>query len=153
SGPIDAPRLPAPTSVGTPNTETGNGFRGTADSRLGSWCRQSESNGRPTAYKAVALPAELCRHDAPRRARGILARVAGGHDSGAMDLVGLRGARRPARARDVEPGARGRVQPVARAGIAQRLRARGGTGGAQRGFAAPRRRLAAVAAQREGIGI
>src|SRR6185369_16640589 len=26
-----------------------------------SWCRHSESNGGPTAYKAVALPTELCR--------------------------------------------------------------------------------------------
>src|SRR5690349_21251944 len=26
------------------------------------WCRQSDSNRRPTAYKAVALPTELCRH-------------------------------------------------------------------------------------------
>lgn len=26
------------------------------------WCRLSESNGRPTAYKAVALPTELRRH-------------------------------------------------------------------------------------------
>src|SRR5207248_363485 len=25
------------------------------------WCRHSESNGGPTAYKAVALPTELCR--------------------------------------------------------------------------------------------
>src|SRR5260221_1523881 len=25
------------------------------------WCRHSESNGGPTAYKAVALPSELCR--------------------------------------------------------------------------------------------
>src|SRR5687768_6997090 len=25
------------------------------------WCRVSDSNGRPTAYKAVALPAELTR--------------------------------------------------------------------------------------------
>ena len=39
------------------------------------WCRQSDSNRRPTAYKAVALPTELCRHWAdckafarPRRA-------------------------------------------------------------------------------------
>src|SRR5690348_491870 len=27
----------------------------------GHWCRQSDSNRRPTAYKAVALPTELCR--------------------------------------------------------------------------------------------
>ena len=33
----------------------------TAHGRSAEWCRQSESNGRPTAYKAVALPAELCR--------------------------------------------------------------------------------------------
>ena len=25
------------------------------------WCRLSESNGRPTDYKSVALPAELSR--------------------------------------------------------------------------------------------
>ena len=25
------------------------------------WCRQRESNSRPTDYKSVALPAELCR--------------------------------------------------------------------------------------------
>src|SRR5690606_19899207 len=29
------------------------------------WCRQSDSNGRPTAYKAVALPTELCRRGRP----------------------------------------------------------------------------------------
>ena len=29
-----------------------------------SWCRQSDSNRRPTAYKAVALPTELCRQGA-----------------------------------------------------------------------------------------
>jgi hypothetical protein len=27
------------------------------------WCRMSDSNRRPTAYKAVALPTELIRHD------------------------------------------------------------------------------------------
>jgi hypothetical protein len=29
----------------------------------GTWCRQSDSNRRPTAYKAVALPTELCRRE------------------------------------------------------------------------------------------
>jgi hypothetical protein len=29
------------------------------------WCRVSDSNGRPTAYKAVALPAELTRPGPP----------------------------------------------------------------------------------------
>ena len=26
------------------------------------WCRQRDSNSRPTDYKSVALPTELCRH-------------------------------------------------------------------------------------------
>ena len=29
---------------------------------LGNWCRQRDSNSRPTDYKSVALPTELCRH-------------------------------------------------------------------------------------------
>lgn len=41
-----------------------------------SWCRQSDSNRRPIAYKAIALPTELCRHfclaRATRNALGIL---------------------------------------------------------------------------------
>ncbi len=30
------------------------------------WCRQKESNPRPTDYKSVALPTELCRHQVLR---------------------------------------------------------------------------------------
>src|SRR5882762_9370270 len=32
--------------------------------RPGFWCRLTDSNRRPTAYKAAALPAELSRHGA-----------------------------------------------------------------------------------------
>jgi len=35
----------------------------TSTGRTEYWCRLSESNGRPTAYKAVALPTELNRQD------------------------------------------------------------------------------------------
>src|SRR5690606_27504185 len=34
---------------------------------IAGWCRLSDSNGRPTAYKAVALPAELKRRHAGLR--------------------------------------------------------------------------------------
>src|SRR5689334_18300140 len=30
------------------------------------WCRQQESNPRPTDYKSVALPTELCRQNCGR---------------------------------------------------------------------------------------
>lgn len=38
--------------------------------RKGAWCRVSDSNRRPTAYKAVALPAELTRRARPIAAGG-----------------------------------------------------------------------------------
>ena len=48
-------------------------FAGACDDphALQEWCRVSDSNRRPTAYKAVALPAELTR---PRRLRCVIAR-------------------------------------------------------------------------------
>src|SRR5690606_7149954 len=41
------------------------------------WCRLSDSNRRPTAYKAVALPAELSRHGAGSLADGPAMRPGG----------------------------------------------------------------------------
>ena len=38
-----------------------------------SWCRHPDSNWGPTAYKAVALPTELCRHGLGRLSRTGLA--------------------------------------------------------------------------------
>src|SRR5690606_19399085 len=58
SGPSRAPRWPAPTSVGTPIRETGGYLRLIVPP---GWCRHPGSNWGPTAYKAVALPTELCR--------------------------------------------------------------------------------------------
>ena len=43
------------------------------------WCRQQESNPRPTDYKSVALPTELCRH---AWRGGIFAQSCGGWSRG-----------------------------------------------------------------------
>ena len=43
------------------HAEQGNGELGMRHVGSSGWCRLSDSNGRPTAYKAVALPAELKR--------------------------------------------------------------------------------------------
>src|SRR5690606_40499056 len=79
------------------------------------WCRLSESNRRPTAYKAVALPAELSRPGA------ILARCRCQAGTG----------RRPAcqagvaadRGTPVEVGFAGDVGPPLRARVGARLQA------------------------------
>src|SRR5690349_3835328 len=85
-------------SVGTPIRvtffEASVGMRGLIDAPV--WCRHPDSNWGPTAYKAVALPTELCRRgwrdsSAPCRearraqrgaaaARGVLAAVAAERD-------------------------------------------------------------------------
>src|SRR5690606_1860798 len=123
SGPRRAPRSPAPTSVGTPIRETGGYLRLIVPP---GWCRHPGSNWGPTAYKAVALPTELCRRIVT--ALVALDSSAAGHEArrlqrGDPALRGLAGA--IAAERDaVRFDAFAHHQQVAEAGIADPRRRR-----------------------------
>ena len=75
--------------------------------RLEKWCRQRESNPRPSVYKTAALPAELCRH--------------GALDARLLDARELRPLASRRRRRVVR-GARGRLITVGRFGTAHAVR-------------------------------
>ena len=52
-----------PTPVGRPFGSRITNKKNRPYGRLFYWCRQRDSNSRPTDYKSVALPTELCRHN------------------------------------------------------------------------------------------
>src|SRR5688500_6869137 len=126
----------------TPVVEGAAACAGGSRKAHGIWCRHPDSNWGPTAYKAVALPTELCRrgvrHPCVRRTRILARRAIASVKRRAVERIGLGGAAGATRRGGVECGAGGDVEPALRGGIADRLRLGLETGSPQRRLALAR---------------